>query len=61
MLTFGTVVVVGAVTTVVLLLPEPLPDRGSDVEAMTASVVVVVVATVVVGAPLIVLLRLALP
>ena len=47
--------------TVVLLLPEPLLDFGSVVEAMTARVVVVVVATVEVEAPLIVVLRLALP
>ena len=61
MMTFGTVVVVGVVATVVLLFPEPLPVLGSDVDAITARVVVVVVAMVVVGTPLIVLLRLALP
>lgn len=58
MITLGTVV---DVEVVVLLLPEPLPVLGSDVDAMTARVVVVVVATVVVEAPLMVLLRLALP
>ena len=58
MITLGTVV---DVEVVVLLLPEPLLVLGSDVDAMTARVVVVVVATVVVEAPLMVLLRLALP
>jgi hypothetical protein len=61
MTTFGTVVAGGTVVTVVLLLPVPLLDFGSVVAAMTARVVVVVVATVEVEAPLIVVLRLALP
>lgn len=62
-MTCGTVVVVGAAVTVVLVLP----DLGRVVEAITANVVtvtfvaVVVGATVVVAAPLIVLLRLAFP
>jgi hypothetical protein len=74
MMTCGTVVavVVGGVVTVVLLLTASLLVRDSTVEQITAKVATAILfalagttfidgATVVVAAPLIVLLRLALP